>query len=395
MVTELKKGLYWVGVVDWDIRHFHGFELSTHRGTTYNAYLIVDEKVALVDTVWDPFRTKLMENIRRVIDPSKIDVVVANHAEPDHSGSLTEVLRHCPDAELVVSKRGASSIPGHHHADWKFTPVKTGDRISLGSRELVFVEAAMLHWPDSMFTYVTGDNVLISNDAFGEHYATPGRFNDEVDQEALYQEAVKYYANILAPFSPMVTRKIDELVGMGLPLDMIAPSHGVIWRKDPMQIVEKYKAWAAQEGEASAVIIYETMWHATSRMAEAVGEGLNAEGIPYRMYHMSVSDRNDVLTEIFKSKGVVVGSPTLNQGILPTMWPALSEMKGLKFKNKIGGAFGSYGWSGESVGVIESFLQECGIPLAGESVKVNWQPTGEDLEACRKLGAEVARAIKG
>ena len=258
MVTQLAEGVYWVGAVDWGLRHFHGHELSTHRGSTYNAYLIVDEKIALVDTVWGPFTDRLMANIREVVDPAKIDVVVANHSEVDHSGGLPEVMRLAPDATLVVSRRGRESIEGHYHRPWKFQAVKTGDSVSLGSRDLVFVEAPMLHWPDSMFTYLTGSAILMPNDAFGQHYATAFRFNDEVDQGELYHEALKCYANILTPFSDRVLTKIDEVLALNLPVAMIAPSHGVIWRDNPLQIVRAYQGWAAQTPDRSAVILYDT-----------------------------------------------------------------------------------------------------------------------------------------
>ncbi len=391
MITELKKGVYWVGVVDWAIKDFHGHELSTHRGTTYNSYLIVDEKVALVDTVLGEFQDQLLENIREVVDPAKIDVVVANHAETDHSGSLPAVMRHCPNATLVVSKKGEESVEGHYHQPWNFKTVGTGDKISLGETDLVFVEAPMLHWPDSMFTYVNGKNILLPNDAFGQHYATAFRFNDQVDQEELYEEALKYYANILTPFSPLVTKKIDEVLALKLPVDIIGPSHGVIWRDNPLQIVEKYQEWAAQKPETSAVILYDTMWNGTRNMAEAIGDGLADEGISYKLFHMAVSDRNDVITEIFKAKAVVIGSPTLNNGLLSTIMPILEDLKGLKFKNKIGAAFGSYGWSGESVKILEEHLGKCKIPVVAEGVGAKWQPKAADLDKCRKLGHAVGK----
>jgi flavorubredoxin len=393
MVTEIAKGVYWVGAVDWGIRHFHGFELSTHRGTTYNSYLIRDEKTVLVDTVWDPFQDEWLDSLRAVVDPAKIDIVVANHAEPDHSGSLPALMRLCPSAAVVVSKRGAESIPGHYHQKWNFRPVGTGDRISIGSQELVFVEAPMLHWPDSMFTYLAGRNLLMPNDAFGQHYASAFRFNDLVDQEELFQEALKYYVNILTPFSPLVARKIEEVLALKLPVEMIAPSHGVIWRKDPLQIVRKYQEWAAQRSEKRAVILYDTMWQATRRMAEAIGDGLADGGVPYTLLHMAVTDRNDALVEVFRSKAVIVGSPTINQGLLPGIMPVLEDLKGLKFKNKIGAAFGSYGWSGECVRQIEEHLAACKIPVAAPHVLAKWQPTGEDLQKCRGLGRAVAHAI--
>ncbi|MFC1902226.1 flavodoxin domain-containing protein [Chloroflexota bacterium] len=393
MVTELTKGVYWVGVVDWAIRKFHGRELSTHRGSSYNAYLIVDEKIVLVDTVWGPFRNELIRNISEIIDPAKIDIVVANHAETDHSGGLPAVMRLAPNATVVVSQRGAESVEGHYHQPWNFRVVKTGDKINIGKNDLVFVEAPMLHWPDSMFTYLTGKNILMPNDAFGQHYAAAFRFNDQVDQEELYEEALKYYANILTPFSSFVLKKIDEVLSLNLPVDIIAPSHGIIWRKDPLQIVRKYQQWATQKPEKSAVILYDTMWEGTRQMAEAIGDGLAAEDVPYKVFHMAVSDLNDVVTEVFKAGAIIVGSPTFNQGVLPTISPILENLKGLKFQNKIGAAFGSYGWSGEAVKIIEEHLERCKISVVAEGVRAKWQPKPDDLAACQELGHKVARAI--
>ena len=394
MVVELKTGVYWVGVVDWAIRHFHGYELSTHRGTTYNAYLVIDQKSALVDTVWGPFQKEFVENIRQIIDPGKIDFVIANHAEPDHSGSLPEIMRLAKNATLIVSKRGRESIEGHYHQGWNFKSVQTADKVSLGKNELVFVEAPMLHWPDSMFTYLTGHNILMPNDAFGQHYATAFRFNDQVNEEELYEEAMKYYANILTPFSNLVTKKIDEVLSLKLPVDIIAPSHGVIWRKEPLQIVKKYQQWAAQKPEKKAVVLYDTMWQATRRMAEAIANGLAAEAVEHKLYHTALADRNDVITEIFRARAVVIGSPTLNRGLLPTITPILEDLKGLRFQNKIGAAFGSYGWSGESVKIIEEHFGKCGIPVVAEGVLAKWQPSADDLANCERLGRKVADAVK-
>jgi flavorubredoxin len=395
MVTELTDGVYWVGVVDWHLKHFHGHELSTHRGSTYNAYLIVDEKVVLVDTVWGPFRDQLIENIRQVVEPSRIDIVVANHSEPDHSGGLPTVMEKTPNAMVVVSKRGEESVEGHYHQKWKFKSVQTGDRINIGANDLVFIEAPMLHWPDTMFTYLTGKNILLANDAFGQHYATASRFNDEVDPDELYQEALKYYANILTPFSNLVTKKIEEALALNLDIEVIAPSHGVIWRKDPLQIVKKYQKWAAQIPERRVVILYDTMWKATHKMAEAIGRGLASSGVPYKLFYMPTCDRNDVITEIFRAHAIVVGSSTVNSGVLPTIAPILEDIRGLKFQNKIGAAFGSYGWSGESVKLIEEHLTRCKIPLVAPGVRAKWSPRTEDVVACEELGRQVAKAMGG
>lgn len=394
MITELKKDVYWVGVVDWGIRSFHGQELSTHRGSSYNAYLIMDEKIALVDTVWSPFTKQFLENIKSIIDPSKIDYIIANHSEPDHSGSLPDIINLAPNATVVVSKRGLDSFEGHYHQKWNFKSVQTGDVISLGNNELVFVEAPMLHWPDSMFTYLTGKNILMPNDAFGQHYATAFRFNDQVDNEELLEEAIKYYANILTPFSKLVIKKIDEVLSLNLPVDIIAPSHGVIWKDNPLQIVQLYKQWAEQKPQQKAVVLYDTMWHATEKMAKAIGDGLAEKGIEHKLFHMGVSDRNDVITEIFKSKAIIIGSPTLNKGLLPTITPILEDIKGLRFENKIGTSFGSYGWSGECLKIIDQHFANSKIPVVAEGVLAKWQPKAEDLGKCKALGHKMADSIK-
>jgi len=392
MVMEIMEDVYWVGVVDWDLRHFHGYELSTHRGSSYNAYLILDERPVLVDTVWGPFENELIENISRIIDPSEIEIVVVNHSESDHSGALPAIMRHAPQAQLVVSRRGLQSVEGHYHQPWNFRPVVTGDRINIGKNDLIFVEAPMLHWPDSMFTYLTGRNLLMPNDAFGQHYATAFRFNDEVNQQELYEEALKYYVNIIAPFSAQVIRKIQEIEPLNLQIDMIAPSHGVIWRDDPMQIVRNYLEWAAQEPQPTAVILFDTMWNGTRRMAEAIGQGLADEGVDHKILHVGLTDRNDALVEVFKARTVVIGSPTLNGGLLPSITPILEACRGLKFQNKLGAAFGSYGWSGESVKLIEEHFAACKIPLIREGIKCKWQPREDELAECREFGRELARA---
>jgi flavorubredoxin len=272
--------------------------------------------------------------------------------------------------------------------------VSTGDKINIGTNDLVFVEAPMLHWPDSMFTYLTGHNILMPNDAFGQHYATGFRFNDEVDQKELYEEALKYYANILTPFSDRVIKKIDEVIALKLPVDMIAPSHGIIWRKDPLQIALKYKEWAAQAPEPRAVILYDTMWDGTKHMAEAIGDGLAEAGVDYKIFNLAVSDRNDVLVEVFRARTILVGSPTINNGPLPTIMPVLTDIKGLKFKNKVGAAFGSYGWSGEAVKAIEEHLAASGIHIIRDGIRFKWQPRPEELDACRAFGSELGEVTK-
>ncbi|MCJ7806964.1 MAG: MBL fold metallo-hydrolase, partial [Clostridia bacterium] len=346
MAFKVNGNVTWVGKIDWELRKFHGEELSAHKGSTYNSYLVRGgNKTALIDTIWRPFAREFITGLKKVIDLSEINYIVANHAESDHSGSLPELLREIPDTPVYCTNAGVKSLRGHYHQDWNFQPVKTGDKIDLGGKELIFVEAKMLHWPDSMFCYLTGDNILFPNDAFGQHYASEYMFNDLVDQDELYKEAIKYYANILTPFSKMVTAKIKEVVGLNLPVEMICPSHGVIWRKDPLQIVNKYMEWADHYQENQVTIIYDTMWDGTRRAAEAIASGIKEanSSINIKLYNAARSDTNDIVTEIFKSKGILVGSPTINKGILHSIASLMEMAKGLNFQQKKGAAFGCYG----------------------------------------------------
>ena len=388
MNFNIKNSVYWIGKIDWELRKFHGDEYSAHRGSTYNSYLVKEEKVALIDTVWAPFTKEFVENLASMIDLNKIDYVIANHAESDHSGALPELMRHIPETPVYCTKNGVKSLTGHYHKDWNFNVVKTGDRLSLGQKELVFVEAPMLHWPDSMFCYLTGDNILFSNDAFGQHYASEFMFNDLVDQAELFAEGIKYYANILTPFSSMVAQKIKEVLSLNLPLDIICPSHGVIWRDKPEQIVEQYMRWADDYQENQITIIYDTMWNGTRVMAEhiAKGIGLSDKAVNVKLYNLAKTDKNDVIAEVFKSKAILVGSPTINKGILTSVAAILEEIRGLKFKNKKAAAFGCYGWSGESVKMIAENLTTAGFDAVDEGLKVMWNPDDAGIESCVEYG---------
>ena len=384
-----------MGKIDWELRKFHGDEYSTHRGSTYNSYLIKEEKVALIDTVWMPFSKEFVENLSHEIDLNKIDYVIANHAEIDHSGALPELMRQIPDTPIYCTKNGVKSLKGHYHQDWNFNVVKTGDTLSLGQKELVFVEAPMLHWPDSMFCYLTGDNILFTKDAFGQHYASEYMFNDLVDQNELFNECIKYYANILTPFSPMVTKKINEVLSFKLPLDIICTSHGIIWRDKPEQIVEQYLKWAENYQENQITLIYDTMWNGTRVMAENIARGIKEAGgdINVKLFNLAKSDKNDVITKIFKSKALLVGSPTINKGILVSVAGILEEIKGLKFKNKKAAAFGCYGWSGESNRIISDNLKSAGFQIVDEGIKALWNPDTESAAKCTEYGKKFAENI--
>jgi len=396
MHFPVNENVSWVGKIDWELRKFHGEEYSTHRGSTYNSYLVRDQKSVLIDTVWKPFAGEFVENLKREIDLDKIDFVIANHAESDHSGALPELMKLIPDTPVYCTANAVKSLKGHYHQDWNFHVIKTGDRLNIGSKELIFIEAPMLHWPDSMFCYLTGDNILFSNDAFGQHYASELLFNDLAEQAELFQECIKYYANILTPFSALVDRKIKEVVGFGLPVDMICPSHGVIWRDNPLQIVTRYVEWAANYRENQVTIIYDTMWDGTRKMAEAIAGGiLQADpGVTVKLYNAARADKNDIITEVFKSKAILVGSPTINRGILSAIAGILEEIRGLGFKDKKAAAFGAYGWSGESVAMITERLREGGFTLVSDGVKELWNPDDQGLGNCTNFGRDFGRQVK-
>ncbi|MGX8795171.1 anaerobic nitric oxide reductase flavorubredoxin [Fusibacter sp. JL298sf-3] len=392
---QINERIKWVGKIDWELRKFHGEEYSTHRGSSYNAYLIEDEKTALIDTVWQPFDKAFVRELKKTVDLSKIDYIVANHAEIDHSGGLPELMKAIPDTPIYCTANGVKSLKGHYHQDWNFVTVKTGDTLDLGAGKLIFIEAPMLHWPDSMFEYYTKDAVLFSNDAFGQHYASEYMYNDCVDQAELFQEALKYYANILTPFSPLVTKKIEEVLGFNLPVEMICPSHGVIWRDNPVQIVEQYLEWAKAYSTHQVTLIYDTMWDATKEMAEAIAAGIQSVDptLNIKLFNVGKADKNDVIAELFKSKLIVAGSSTINKGILSGMASMLEMIKGLRFKGKKAAGFGSYGWSGESPKIMTEQLRSCGFEVLEEGLGILWQPDEAARAACRAYGVKLAEKL--
>ncbi|HWR05511.1 anaerobic nitric oxide reductase flavorubredoxin [Sporomusa sp.] len=394
MAFKITETVTWVGKVDWELKKFHGEEYSTHKGSTYNSYLIRDEKNVLIDTVWLPFAQEFLENLKQEIPLDKIDYIIINHAESDHSGALPQLMKLIPDTPIYCTANAVKSLKGHYHQDWDFHVVKTGDKLNIGSKEFIFIEAPMLHWPDTMMNYLTGDNILFSNDAFGQHYASEYMFNDLVDQSELYQECIKYYANILTPFSRLVDRKIQEVVGFNLPVNMICPSHGVIWRDNPLQIVTKYAEWAKDYQENQITILYDTMWDGTRKMAEAIAEGIKQadQVVNIKLYNTARKDKNDIITEVFKSKAILVGSPTVNKGILSSLAGIMEEIKGLAFKNKKAAAFGTYGWSGESVKVLTELLKSGGFTVVNEGFKGLWNPDEQTVNGAINFGKGFAQS---
>ncbi len=394
MIRKIAEGMYSVGAADPDRRSFHGHEMTTAQGTTYNAYLLVDEKeTVLVDTVYPPFADELIANIRQVVDPSRITAIVTNHAEPDHGGSLAAMKRLAPDARIFCSKRGAESILGWHHADWDLQVVGTGDTLDTGTRTLTFFMAPMCHWPDSMMVHVGRADVLLSNDAFGQHY-TAAPFDDEARDGRLWFEAEKYFVNIISPYGRNVATRLDQLEKLELPVKIIAPSHGAVWRHGVADVLAAYRRWAEQRTERRAVVCYDTMYESTRRMADAVCDGLTDAGVPFTRHHLSVSDRSDVLTDLFGAKGFLVGSPVWHMNVLPTVSTLLEDLGTLRMRDRLVGAFGSYGWQ-ERAGIekIEKRAGEAGLDLPIEGVACRWRPKQDDLQRCRAFGREFGEKL--
>ncbi|MBN2073109.1 MAG: anaerobic nitric oxide reductase flavorubredoxin [Actinobacteria bacterium] len=393
MKKHIKNNVYWVGKVDWELQKFHGYEYSTHKGSTYNSYLIQEEKTVLIDTVWAPFAEEFVKNLDGEIGLNKIDFVIANHGEVDHSGALPALMRRIPDKPVYCTENAVKSLKGQYHQDWNFKVVKTGDKIDIGNgKELIFLEMKMLHWPDSMATYLTRDNILFSNDAFGQHLATEKLFNDLVDQCDLFNESIKYYANILTPFSPVLRKKLGEVTELNLPIDIIATSHGVVWRENPAQIIEKYSQWSNDYQENQVTIVYDTMWNGTKSLAEKIAEGIGLadKDVVVKVCNLSKSDENDLATEVFKSKTAVIGSPTISNSILHSVAGFIHLLKELKFKGKKAAAFGCFGWSGESVKVINELMANAGFEVASEGFRNQWNPDKDALKAAIEFGRKIA-----
>jgi len=388
---EVAEGIFWVGCIDWNIRDFHGY--STKQGTTYNAYLVMDEKITLVDTVKKEFADELLSNIAQIVDPKKIDCVVTNHTEMDHSGGITRVMHRIgEDKPLYCSKTGYKNLPQHYQPKWNYQPVEDGGELSIGKRTLAFMETRMLHWPDSMFTYAKEDKILFSSDAFGQHYAGLERFDDEIGDDIM-PHAKKYFANILLLYSPLILKLVEKVQEVGLAIDMICPDHGIMWRQDPLKIINAYVAWSQQKPKRKALIVYDTMWHSTEKMAEAIVDALHQEHVEAMPFHLRSWHRSDIITEVLDAGAIIVGSPTLNNGLFPTVSDFLTYMKGLKPKNKIGAAFGSYGWSGEAPKLIQQELEAMKFDVIDTPLKVQYVPNAKAIEACHELSRKIAKAL--
>ncbi len=389
---KISDKVYWVGAVDWTIRDFHGYRTS--RGTTYNAYLIMADKITLIDTVKAPFRDELLSRISSVVNPSEIDYIVSNHAEMDHSGCLPQIIDIVKPEKVFASTMGQKNLEAQLGIGSRITPVKTGDSLSLGNMNLSFIETKMLHWPDSMFTYLKEEQILFSQDAFGMHLAVDKLFDDENVWDVLEEEGEKYFGNILMPYSNLIIKLLDDVGKMNLPIKLVATDHGPIWRTHIGKILELYRKWSEHKPVPRAIVVYDTMWNSTAIMANAVGEGLRETGVEFKILPLSVSHRSDVATEILKSSAIIVGSPTMNNNIFPTIADVLTYLKGLRPSNMIGASFSSYGWSGESLPQMNEYLKSMNVELASEGVRAKYVPSETDLKACFELGKLVGDKLR-
>ncbi|NIA21608.1 MAG: MBL fold metallo-hydrolase [Anaerolineaceae bacterium] len=396
MVHEIAENVYSVGIVDGDRRTFHGHEMSTSQGTTYNAYLVVDsEQIVLIDTVFGPHTEAFLENIRSVIDPSKITTIVINHGEPDHAGALAAVKQLAPEAAIICSARGAESIAGQFHVDWPLRTVKTGQTLQTGAMTMTFIMVPMCHWPDNMMVHLAGPDILFSNDVFGQHY-TRAVYDDQAAADGeLWFEAEKYFVNIIAPYGRNVTNRLNEFEQLGLPLKLIAPSHGLMWRAGIAEVVAAYRRYAAQQTEPRVVVAYDTMYESTRLMAEAIAEGLAEENVAALQFHLAVAGRGDVLTHMYGARGLLIGSPVWHMNVLPTVATLLEDLKTLRFKGRLVGAFGSYGWQKQlGIKTIERRAAEAGLEVPLPGLDCQWKPRAEDLESCRNFGRRFGRRVK-
>ncbi|MEN6468639.1 MAG: FprA family A-type flavoprotein [Smithella sp.] len=389
---KVSDHVYWVGAIDWSIRDFHGY--TTPHGSTYNAYLVMADKITLIDAVKAPFMDEMLARIASVVDPSKIDYIVSNHSEQDHSGCLFEVIDHVKPEKVFASPMGVKTLKDIFHDDYNILPVKDGEILSLGNMDLKFMETRMIHWPDSMFSYLEKDGILFSQDAFGMHLATFERFADELPADQLTYEAATYYANIVLPYSPVVLKALEKVAATGWAIKIIAPDHGPVWRKDLGFILDLYQKWAGQKATNKAVVVYATMWHSTEMMARAIAESMAREGVQVKLFSMNETHRSEVVYEVLEAGALIAGSPTLNNNMLPQMADVMTYLKGLKPANLIGAAFGSFGWSGESVKDLEAILKEMKVEIVAEPVSVKHVPGKDILDKCSELGKSVAAELK-
>ncbi len=394
--VELKKDVYWVGALDWAMRDFHGY--TTPLGTSYNNYLVLDDEVTLIDTVKYDFADITIKNIVEVVDPSKIKNVIINHIENDHVTSLDRIMSLAPDATIYITDKGKKGLERFFNLDrWKIKVVKSGDTLCTGKKTFTFIETPMLHWPDSMITYLAGENILFTQDAFGQHIASNSRFDDdfmaEYSESALDDAVIDYYANILMPFGPVIKAKIAEIEKLGLVVDIVAPDHGIIWRKDPGKVFRMYLDIANGKANLSIAVIYDTMWQSTEKMIVPITEGIRDEGVGVRVIKLRATPMSVAIKEFWKSRGALIGSPTLNNITFPTVAEFMTHLRGLRPKNRLVGAFGSYGWGGGAVKEIYDEFKRMTLDTVEPGLQILYKPSPEDEKSCFQFGKEFAQKV--
>jgi flavorubredoxin len=391
--VKITDRVYWVGAVDWNLRDFHGY--STSRGTTYNAYLITGEKPILIDTVKAPFHREMMSRIASVIDPKTITYLISNHAEMDHSGAMPQVIDEVQPEKIFASKMGIDALKKHFHVDWDITEIQSGTRFALGDAKFICLETRMLHWPDSMITFFENDKVVFSQDGFGMHFATMDLFASSNKKEILEYESAKYFANILLPYYAFVMKILDDVASFNMDIKVIAPDHGPVWdTQDGIHwILSAWRRWAEQKPTTKGIILYDTMWGSTEVMAKTIADGLAAAHVTPRMLCMTLTHRSDLITEILDAGAFLVGSPTLNQQMFPSLADGLCYVKGLAPRNLVGQTFGSYGWADKATPQLQQALNEMKVKLIDQPISVNYVPREEDLLNCYQLGQTIGHCM--
>ena len=381
--VKIRDNIYWVGGIDWNLRDFHGYR--TQRGSTYNAYLIIDEKITLIDTVKHYLYDEMLERIAHIVDPAKIDYIISNHVEMDHSGGLPRLMETAKNAVIITSPNGEKGLRAHYKTNWKFKAVKSGETLNIGLRNINFLLTPMIHWPDNMVSYLAEEQILFSNDAFGQHIASPERFDDQLPLGIILDEAARYYANIVLPYSSQVQKALEAV--KELDIKLIAPSHGIMWRSKISELMDSYKKWSSNEVENKAIIIYDTMWESTKKVAYAIQNAFEDRGVLAKILNLKVNHYSDIMAEVLSAKYICVGSSTLNNNMLPSVAAFLTYLKGLAPQNRMGLAFGSYGWGGQGVEQVDETLKKCGFEML-DKIKLQYVPSEAELKEISKKLAE-------
>lgn len=394
-MTTVNDHVFWVGYVDWTVRDFHGYK--TTDGSTYNSYLVKDRQIAVIDAVKAPYVQELIKHIQEVADLASVNWIVVNHAEPDHAGGVPELVKALPNATVVCNDKCKDALS--HHFDttgWKWKVVKEAETLSLGTKTLQFFNTPMVHWPESMATYLVEDKILFSMDAFGQHMASSERFDDQLPLSMILEHAKTYYANIVQLYGRPVQAALAKLGK--LPIDVICPSHGIIWRSHISDILAQYVRWAVTAPVKKVVVFFTSMWGSTRQMANEIVRG--AQTVPdveVKLIDIDATHDTTTVTELMDCASFACGTPTLNIGMMPSMARTLTYVKGLRPQGKKGFAFGSYGWAEKGATAAEAMIAEWGAERIRPPLTVRFRPDATVLAECFEAGkqlAEIAAAVQ-